>query len=156
MDAYKRHDISEAIWEVLAPHLPGQLNQKGGTSKDNRLFINAVSWIIRTGAPWRDLPPSYGNWNSQAKRYRRWVKKGVWAKLLETFADKPELKWLLIDASHVKVHPHAAGAVGGNQDMERTKGDLTPKFTLQQMLAAASSGYLSQKARKQTANSAKS
>ena len=96
MNDYKRHDISDAIWEVLAPHLPGQRNQKGGTSKDSRLFINAVSWIIRTGAPWRDLPPSYGNWNSQAKRYRRWVKKGIWTRLLEIFADKPELEWLLI------------------------------------------------------------
>jgi transposase len=156
MDTYKRHDISDEVWEMLSPHLPGQLNQKGGTAKDNRQFINAVCWIIRTGAPWRDLPPSYGNWNSQAKRYRRWVKKDVWAKLLETFSGKPELEWLLIDASHVKVHPHAAGAVGGNQDMERTKGGLIPRFTLQQMLVAASSGYLSLKAQRQTANLVKS
>ena len=152
MDDYKRHDIPDTIWEILAPHLPGQLNQSGGTSKDNRKFINAVSWIIRTGAPWRDLPPSYGNWNSQAKRYRRWVKRGVWAKLLETFAGEPELEWLLIDASHVKAHPHAAGAVGGNQDMERTKGGSIPSFTLQQMLVAASSGCLSQKAQRQIAS----
>lgn len=155
MDTYKRHDISDAVWELLSPHLPGQLNQKGGTSKDNRQFINAVSWIIRTGAPWRDLPPSYGNWNSQAKKYRRWVKNGVWAKLLEIFADKPELEWLLIDASYVKVHPHATGAAGGNEDMERTKGGLIPKFTLRQMLVVASSGYLSQKVQNQTANLAK-
>jgi len=120
MSDYKRHDISNKAWGMLAPHLPGQLNQSGGTSKDNRQFINAVCWIIRTGAPWRDLPPSYGKWNTHAKRFRRWVKNGTWAKLLEIFAVEPELEWLLIDASHVKVHPHACGAVGGNQDIKRT------------------------------------
>jgi transposase len=148
VEEYKRHDMSEEEWEKLSGHLPGQLHQRGGTAKDNRRFIDGVCWIIRTGAPWRDLPPYYGKWNTQAKRYRRWVKQGVWAKLLEIFADEPKLEWLLskvhpLDASHCKVHPHAAGAVGGNQDMGRTKGGLTPKYTLQLMLAVASSGRLS-------------
>jgi len=122
MDDYRRHDISDVVWEIIAPYLPGQRNQSGGTAKDNRQFINAICWHFRTGSPWRDLPPSYGKWNSQAKRFRRWVKNGTWARLLETFATEPELEWILIDASHVKVHPHACGAVGGNQDMGRTKG----------------------------------
>ena len=122
MGDYKRHDISDKVWGILAPYLPGQLNQKGGTALDNRNFINAVRWHLRTGSPWRDLPPSYGKWNSQAKRFRRWVKNGTWKRLHETFASEPELEWLLIDATHVKVHPHGCGAVGGNQDMERTKG----------------------------------
>ena len=122
MSDYKRHDISDKVWDVLSPHLTGQPNQSGGTAQDNRKFINAVRWVLRTGAPWRDLPPSYGKWNTHAKRYRRWVKNGTWKHLHEIFAKEPELECLLIDATHSKVHPHACGAVGGNQDMKRTKG----------------------------------
>ena len=122
MNDYRRHDITDKVWELLSPHLPGQLHQSDGTAEDNRNFVNAVCWHLRTGSPWRDLPPSYGKWNSQAKRLRRWVKNGTWRQLHEVFANEPELEWLLIDASHVKVHPHACGAIGGNQDMGRTKG----------------------------------
>ena len=59
-NSQRRHDISDAAWALLEPHLPGQSGQWGGVAKDNRLFINAVFWILRTGAPWRDLPPEYG------------------------------------------------------------------------------------------------
>ena len=65
MDAsYHRHDISDAAWELIAPYLPGQRGQWGGIAKDNRRFINAVFWVLRTGAPWRDLPPDYGKWGT--------------------------------------------------------------------------------------------
>ena len=117
-----RHDISDEVWSNLASHLPGQVGQWGRVADDNRKFINAVFWILRTGAPWRDMPPSYGKWNSVAKRYRRWCENGTWAKVLEKVANNPDYEWLMIDASHCKVHPHAAGAVGGNQTMGRTKG----------------------------------
>ena len=89
---------------------------------DNRLFINAVFWILRTGAPWRDLPPDYGHWKNTHRRFCRWRDKGIWEALLEKRIDTPDFEWILIDASHIKVHPHAAGAKGGNQDMSRTKG----------------------------------
>ena len=118
----RRHDISDKAWELIKDHMPGQRGQWGGIAEDNRQFINAVFWILRTGAPWRDLPPEYGNWNSVAKRYRRWVRNGIWEKILDKIIDDPDYEWLMIDASHIKVHPHAAGAVGGNQDMGLTKG----------------------------------
>ena len=124
-----RHDISDEVWALLEPHLSGQVGQWGGIAEDNRRFINAVFWILRTGAPWRDLPPSYGNWNSVAKRFRRWVKDNRWEKVLEAFIDDPDYKWLMIDASHIKVHQHAAGAKGGNQDMGLTKGGSIPRYT---------------------------
>ena len=57
----QRHDISDAVWSLLEPHLPGQRGQWGGIAQDNRRFINGVFWILRTGAPWRDLPRSTGN-----------------------------------------------------------------------------------------------
>jgi len=142
--AQYRHDISDKAWALLAPHLPGQVGRWGRVAKDNRAFVNAVFWILRTGAPWRDLPPSYGNWNSVAKRFRRWVKESTWEKLFELLIDDPDYEWLMIDASHIKVHPHAAGAVGGNQDMGRTKGGSTPRYIWPWMRMVCQSEYLLQ------------
>ena len=119
---HRRHDISDKVWKLIEPHLLGQAGQWGGIAKDNRTFVNAVFWILRTGAPWRDLPPSYGKWNTAFRRFNRWVKSGYWAKLLEILVVEPDFEWLIIDGTHIKAHPHSAGAKGGNQDMERSKG----------------------------------
>ena len=125
---YHRHDISDDVWTLLEPHLIGRKGTWGGNAKDNRRFINAVFWILRTGAPWRDLPPDYGNWNNVNRRFCRWRDKGEWERILEILIQDPDYEWLMIDASHIKVHPHAAGAVGGNQDMARTKGGSTQRY----------------------------
>ena len=141
-----RHDMTNEVWAVLEEHLPKQKGEWGGSNaNDNRLFVNAVLWILQTGAPWRDMPPSYGNWNSIAKRFRRWVENGLWEKILENLMDNPDFEWLMIDASHIKVHPHAAGAVGGNQDMGRTKGGSTPKYIWPWMRMVCRSEYLLQR-----------
>lgn len=126
--AYRRHNLSDETWALLEPHLPGRKGVWGGIAQDNRLFINAVFWIVRTGAPWRDLPSEYGGWSNTHRRFIRWRDAGIWEKLLEVLLDEPDYEWLMIDASHYKVHPHAAGARGGNQDMSRTKGGLLPRY----------------------------
>ena len=126
---HRRHDISDKTWELLGPRLPGRKGLWGGIAIDNRRFINAVFWILRTGSPWRDLPPDYGGWSNTHRRFIRWRDAGVWEKLLEQLIDSPDFEWLMIDASHIKVHPHAAGARGGNQEMSRTKGGSTPNYT---------------------------
>ncbi|WP_155399170.1 IS5 family transposase [Xenorhabdus bovienii] len=128
--AHRRHDISDHIWRLLEPHLPGRKGAWGRVAYDNRLFINAVFWILRTGAPWRDLPPDYGDWKNTHRRFCRWRDKGVWEGLLEELIFEPDFEWLMIDASHIKVHPHAAGAAGGNQDRGRTKGGFNTKIHL--------------------------
>ncbi|WP_387466826.1 IS5 family transposase [Photorhabdus sp. RM323S] len=128
--AHRRHDISDRVWHLLEPHLPGRQGAWGRVAYDNRLFINAVFWILRTGAPWRDLPPDYGDWKNTHRRFCRWRDKGVWEGLLEELISEPDFEWLMIDASHIKVHPHAAGAEGGNQDMGRTKGGFNTKIHL--------------------------
>ncbi len=120
--SFHRHDISDQTWDLLEAHLPGRKGFWGGKAKDNRGFINAVFWILRTGAPWRDLPADYGDWKNTHRRFCRWRDKGVWESLLEKLIDKPDFEWLMIDATHSKVHPQAAGAKGGNQEMGRTKG----------------------------------
>ena len=120
--SHRRHDLSDRVWDRLKAHLPGAEGKVGRPAYDNRLFLNAVFWILRTGAPWRDLPPDYGDWKNTHRRFCRWRDRGVWAKLLDDVIDEPDFEWLMIDASHIKVHPHAAGALGGNQEMAHTKG----------------------------------
>ena len=118
----RRHDISDAAWALLEPHLPGQSGQWGGIAKDNRFFINAVFWILRAGAPWRDLPPEYDKWGTVHQRFIRWRDKRIWENLLEVLIDDPDFEWLMIDASHCKVHPHAAGAKGATRAWAAQKG----------------------------------
>ncbi len=128
-ESLHRHDISDRAWTLLEPHLPGRKGQWGGIARNNRQFIDAVLWILRTGAPWRDLPAEFGGWKNTHRRFCRWRDKGTWEALLNQLIDDPDFEWLMIDASHAKVHPHAAGARGGNQAMGRTKGGLTPRYT---------------------------
>ena len=133
---------------LLEPDLLGQSGQWGGIAHDNRRFINAVMWILRTGAPWRDLPLSYGDWKNTQRRFCRWRDKGVWERLLETLIVEPDFEWLMIDATHCKVHPHAAGARAGNQGMALTKvneGGSTPRYIWPWMRMVCRSESLLQK-----------
>jgi transposase len=120
---YHRHDMSNEVWELITPYLPGQRGQWGGIAEDNRRFINGVRWILRTGAPWRDLPPDYGKWKTVHTRFLRWRDNGFWEELLYIIISIgcKEFEWLFPDGTHIKVHPHGTGAVGGNQDMSRSK-----------------------------------
>ncbi len=140
--AHRRHDISDQVWNLLEPHLPGSKGLWGGRAKDNRQFINAVFWILRTGAPWRDLPPDYGGWSNTHRRVIRWRDKGIWESILEKLVNNPNFEWLMIDASHIKVHQHAVGARGGNQDMGRTKGGSIVRYTWSWMRLVIRSEYL--------------
>jgi transposase len=88
----------------------------------------AVFWITRTGVPWRDLLPDYGDQSNTHRRFIRWRDKDIWEKLLKVLIDDPYYEWLMIDAGLCKVHPHAAGVRGGNQDMSRRKGGSTPRY----------------------------
>jgi transposase len=108
----RRHEIKDEEWERIRDLLPGKAGDPGVTAKDNRLFVNAVLWIAKTGAPWRDLPERFGHWNSVWKRFDRWSKKGVWERVFQALQD-PDLEWLLFDSTVVRAHQHAAGAKGG-------------------------------------------
>jgi len=106
--AHRRHDISDETWQLLELHLPGRKGAWGGNARNNREFINVVFWILRSGAPWGDLPPDYGGWKNTRRRFCRWRDRGVWEFLLELLVDEPDYEWLMIDDSHIKVHQHAA------------------------------------------------
>ncbi len=77
---HRRHDISDRVWLLLEPRLPGRAGSWGGVAQDNRRFINAIFRVLRTGAPWRDLPPDCGDWNNTHRRFCRWRDKGLWGR----------------------------------------------------------------------------
>jgi len=92
-----QYHISDITWRRIQPHLPGQKGQWGGIARDNRLFIDAVLWVLRTGAPWRKLPEEYGKWGTVHHRFIRWRDKRLWEKLLEILIDDPDFAWLIVD-----------------------------------------------------------
>jgi len=108
-----RRELTDAQWARIEKLVPGKEGDKGRHGEDNRLFVDAVLWIARTGAPWRDLPPEFGNWNSQFQRFRRWARKGVWESLFKALSVESDSEYLLIDSTIVRTHQHAAGAKGG-------------------------------------------
>ncbi len=108
-----RKMLSDAQWDRIKDRVPGKESDRGVTGRDNRLFVEAVLWIARTGAPWRDLPREFGNWNSVWRRFARWSRKGVWLSLFKDLAEDPDFEYVIIDATIVRAHQHAAGAKGG-------------------------------------------
>ena len=91
----------------------GRPDQKGSTGRNNRMFVEGVLWIVRTGSPWRDLPEAFGEWNSVFRRFSRWSRKGVWWRIFETMSDDPDFEYLIVDSTIVRAHQHAAGAKKG-------------------------------------------
>lgn len=109
----RRHELTPKQWKRIELHLPGKLGDPGRTAQDNQQFVNAVVWIARTGAPWRDLPERFGPWNTVFQRCLRWSKKGVWGRVLVALGGDPDLEHLLLDSTVIRAHQHAAGAKGG-------------------------------------------
>lgn len=105
-----RKILRDDQWARIEQLLPGKVTDCGVTAKDNRLFVEAVLWIARTGSPWRDLPPELGNWHNVYTRFSRWGKKGVWKRIIDAVVTDADVQALLIDSTTVRAHQHAAGA----------------------------------------------
>jgi transposase len=97
-------------WARIEGLLPGKVGDRGRSAVDNHRFVEAVLWIARTGAPWRDLPTAFGKWNSVYVRFRRWAKGGVWEAVLEVLHDGLDREHVAMDSTVVRAHQHAAGA----------------------------------------------
>jgi transposase len=103
-----RYEISDREWDAVHPLLSGKATDCGVTAKDNRLFFNAVVWLLRSGAAWADLPERFGKSNSVRKRFRRLAQKGVWERVFQALQD-PDFDWVLLDSTTVRAHQVAAG-----------------------------------------------
>jgi transposase len=105
--------LTDAQWAKMEPHCLGKPGDAGRSGTNNRLFVEAVLWIARTGSPWRDLPPYFGKWNTVFKRFRDWVKADIFKRLFDAVSDEPDMEYAMVDATIVKVHRHGQGAKGG-------------------------------------------
>ena len=105
----ERHAISDEKWSRVEGLLPGRPGDPGATAADNRLFLNAVLYVARVGCAWRDLPESFGKWNSVWRRFDRLGRRGVWRRVFEALRD-PDLEWVFLDSTVVRAHRSAAGA----------------------------------------------
>ena len=111
----KRYELSERQWRRVEGLLPGKPGDPGRTGADNRLFVNGVRWVLRSGAHWHDLPERYGKWKSVHKRFTRWAKSGVWERVFETLTADPDNDYLMLDSSLVRAHQQAATGKGGTK-----------------------------------------
>ncbi len=107
-----RFSLTDAQWEKMQPFCLGKPTDPGRTGGDARLFVEAVPWVARTGSPWRDLPPSFGKWNSVFKRFCDWVRADVFQRMFGAVSGDPDMDYAMVDATIIKVHRHGRGAKG--------------------------------------------
>lgn len=115
-----RDCLSDEQWARLAPLMPGGCKGKRGPRTNNRLFVDAILWMARSGGRWRDLPERLGDYQTVKRRYYDWVDRGVLTGIFEALSADADLEWLSIDATIVRAHQHAAGA-------RKEKGGLMPR-----------------------------
>jgi transposase len=106
-----RFDLSDAEWALIEPLLPNK--PRGVARVNDRLVLNGIFFVLRTGCPWRDLPERYGPYTTVYNRFNRWAKAGVWLRVFETLAAKSPQSMALIDSSIIRAHQHAAGGKKG-------------------------------------------
>jgi transposase len=109
----KRYELDDHQWARIAEMLPGKKSDPGRTAKDNRLFVNAVLWVLRSGAQWDELPERYGKYKSVHKRFTRWAKSGAWEHVFAELTNDPKNEYLMLDATLVRAHQQAATGKGG-------------------------------------------
>ncbi|OJX81721.1 MAG: IS5 family transposase [Leifsonia sp. 71-9] len=123
-----RDVISDEVWALIGPLFPGA-KPTGRPPVDRRAVVEATAWRFRTGAPWRDLPARFGNWNTIYKNFNRWSEEGVWATVLgkvQSFAHQTgEIDWVAwLDSTIVRVHQHGATlprATGGTVELQEVR-----------------------------------
>lgn len=128
-----RHELRDDEWERLKSVLPPEQGRRGKPAKvATRTFMNAIFYIAKTGAPWRDLPERFGPWKTIHNRFTRWNAKGVFEKVLKVLAKDADNESNIADGSYTKAHQDAAGGKGGPRFkvLEALAEALPPKSTL--------------------------
>jgi putative transposase len=103
----RRHELTDARWDRIEDLLPGKAGDPGRTAADNRAFVNAVLFVLKTGVPWPDLPARFGRHNTVWKRFDRWCARGVWERVARALGE-PDLDEVQLDSTTVKAHPVAS------------------------------------------------
>jgi transposase len=115
----RRHELTDEQWAELVVLLPPEKPHTGRPSLAHRQIMNGILWVLRTGAPWRDMPERYGKWQTVYSRFRRWREAGVWDRVLAAVQAKADqqddIEWEIhyVDGRVVRAHQHAAGAKKG-------------------------------------------
>lgn len=111
----RRFELTDDEWNKIADLLPPELTGKRGRppAKDNRTMFNAMVWIARSGAPWRDLPQRYDPWESVYSRFKKWIDDGILDNIFCVLSLDVELEEISIDAAIVKAHQHSPGSKKG-------------------------------------------
>jgi transposase len=122
-----RYELSNDEWIAIKPMLPNK--PRGVPRVNDRRVLNGIFWVLRSGAPWRDLPSNFGPYTTCYNRFVRWRRAGVWAKLMSAMADAHDAAVQMIDTSIVRVHQHGACITQNRrQSMGRSRGGLTSKI----------------------------
>ncbi len=117
----RRYELTDEQWATIEPLLPAQRPKIGRPSLEHRQVVNGIIWVLKSGAPWRDLPERYGKVGTVSSRFYRWVKAGVWQRVLDALRSQADeggaVDWELhmLDGSIVRAHQHAAGAKKATQ-----------------------------------------
>jgi transposase len=122
-----RYELTDCEWSVIKPTLPNK--PRGVPRADDRRVLNGIYWVLRSGAPWRDLPASYGPRTTCYNCFVRWRQAGIWDNIMSALAAAHDAAVQMIDTSIVRVHQHGACIAGnGEQQMGRSRGGLTSKI----------------------------
>ncbi len=119
----RRHELTDSQWEKIQHLLPGKASDPGRTAADNRLFVNAVLYVLRTGIPWEDLPARFGKHNTVWKRFDRWCAAGVWERIAVALGT-PDLEEVQLDSTTIKRtrSPRRDGGCPEKKKRTRTNG----------------------------------
>jgi len=122
--------LRDEQWKRIEPLMQGKDGDRGRSGANNRLFVEAVLWLARTGSPWRDLPAEFGPWNSVYVRFARWSDKNVWQNIFQVLREDANFDEVYLDSTIVRAHQHAAGAAKkkGEQALGRSWGGLSTKI----------------------------
>jgi len=114
MTVQKRHELTDGEWERLGKYFPQpRPGQLGRPRNDDRQMLNGILWIVRTGAPWRDLPERYGPWSSVYSRFAQWQETGLFQKILAELGVEADFQDMGMDSSFTHAHQHSTGAKKG-------------------------------------------
>jgi len=103
--------LPDLTWQTIYAFLKHHPGLYVGNEAKTRQFVEAIVWIVRSGAQWRLLPAAYGNWNSVYKRFARWEEQDLWEQLFRHVAHDPDTEWLALDTTVIRAHASAAGAL---------------------------------------------